>query len=61
MKDDPIRDLAVLLNDDKTFENLDQMIVDAKRYRWLCKYTSQLFMVTEEQMNDQVDRAMRGK
>lgn len=34
---------------------------DAERYRWLCKYTSQLFMVTEEQMNDQVDRSMGKK
>ena len=33
---------------------------DALRYRWLNKYTSQLFMVTEQQMNDEVDRAMNG-
>ena len=33
---------------------------DARRYRWLNKYTSQLFMVTEAQMNDEVDRAMAG-
>lgn len=33
---------------------------DAIRYRWLNKYTSQLFMVTEQQMNDEVDRAMAG-
>jgi len=33
---------------------------DALRYRWLNKYTSQLFMVTEQQMNDEVDRAMAG-
>ena len=33
---------------------------DALRYRWLNKYTSQLFMVTEEQMNAEVDRAMAG-
>ena len=33
---------------------------DALRYRWLNKYTSQLFMVTEQQMNDEVDRAMSG-
>ena len=36
------------------------LAVDAKRYRWLNKYTSQLFMVTEEQMNAEVDRAMAG-
>ena len=33
---------------------------DALRYRWLNKYTSQLFMVTEPQMNYEVDRAMSG-
>ena len=35
-------------------------VVDAMRYRWLNKYTSQLFMVTEQQINDEVDRAMSG-
>lgn len=34
---------------------------DAKRYRWLNKYTSQLFMVTDAQMNAEVDRAMYGR
>ena len=34
--------------------------IDADRYRWLNKYTSQLFMVTEKQLNEQVDRAMNG-
>jgi len=33
---------------------------DAERYRWLNKYTAQLFMVTEKQMNEEVDRAMSG-
>jgi regulator of replication initiation timing len=33
---------------------------DAERYRWLNKYTAQLFMVTEKQMNEEVDRAMNG-
>ncbi len=33
---------------------------DAARYRWLNKYTAQLFMVTEAQMNYEVDRAMSG-
>jgi hypothetical protein len=36
------------------------LAADAARYRWLNKYTSQLFMVTEQQMNDEVDRAMAG-
>jgi hypothetical protein len=33
---------------------------DADRYRWLNKYTAQLFMVTDKQMDEQVDRAMNG-
>jgi spore cortex formation protein SpoVR/YcgB (stage V sporulation) len=32
--------------------------IDANRYRWLNKYTSQLLMVTEKQMNEQIDNAM---
>ena len=31
---------------------------DAERYRWLNKYTAQLFMVTNKQMDEQLDRAM---
>ena len=34
--------------------------VDADRYRWLNKATHQLFMVTDKQLNEQVDRAMNG-
>jgi hypothetical protein len=33
---------------------------DADRYRWLNKSTAQLFMVTEKQMDDEIDRAMNG-
>ena len=33
---------------------------DAERYRWLNKYTSQLFMVSERDLNEQVDKAMNG-
>ena len=39
---------------------MDCLRRDAARYRWLNKYTSQLFMVTEQQMNEEVDRAMAG-
>ena len=39
---------------------IERLNRDAKRYRWLNKYTSQLFMVTEQQMNYEVDRAMAG-
>jgi flagellar biosynthesis chaperone FliJ len=46
-----------IIQQDNLIEKLE---VDAKRYRWLNKYTSQLFMVTEQQMNDEVDRAMAG-
>ena len=34
---------------------------DAERYRWLSKYTSHLFMVTPEGLNDQMDKAMYGR
>jgi hypothetical protein len=34
---------------------------DADRYRWLNKSTAQLFMVTEEQMDNEIDRAMNGR
>jgi gluconate kinase len=33
---------------------------DADRYRWLNQVTHQMFMVTEKQLNEQVDRAMNG-
>jgi hypothetical protein len=33
---------------------------DAMRYRWLRKYTGQMFMATEQQVDDEVDRAMSG-
>ena len=40
---------------------IERLRIDANRYRWLNKYTSQLFMVTEPQMNYEVDRAMSGE
>jgi len=46
-----------IIQQDNLIEKLER---DAARYRWLNKYTSQLFMVTEQQMNDEVDRAMAG-
>jgi hypothetical protein len=33
---------------------------DADRYRWLNQVTHQLFMVSDKQLNEQVDRAMNG-
>lgn len=39
---------------------IERLSRDAKRYRWLNKYTSQLFMATEHQVDDEVDRAMAG-
>jgi hypothetical protein len=43
-----------------TETEIERLRRDAVRYRWLNKYTSQLFMVTEPQMNYEVDRAMSG-
>jgi len=34
--------------------------LDAARHRWLTKYTAQLFMCTPEQVNEQIDKAMKG-
>lgn len=34
---------------------------DAERYRWLSKYTSHLFMVTPEGLDQQMDKAMYGR
>jgi hypothetical protein len=33
---------------------------DANRYRWLCKYAGQMFMATEKQISEELDRAMAG-
>ena len=38
--------------------DIQRLRVDAERYRWLNKYASQLLMVTEKQMNDEIDRIM---
>jgi len=34
---------------------------DANRYRWLNKYTAHLFMVTEQGLDAQMDKAMFGR
>jgi hypothetical protein len=46
---------------DELEEYVKQLEVDANRYKWLNKYTSQLFMVTEEQTDQQVDISMGKK
>jgi hypothetical protein len=46
---------------DELEEYVKQLEVDANRYKWLNKYTSQLFMVTEEQTDQQIDLAMGKK
>jgi hypothetical protein len=43
---------------DELEEYVKQLEIDANRYKWLNKYTSQLFMVTEKQTDQQVDIAM---
>ena len=35
--------------------------VDADRYRWLNRSTAQLFMVTDKEMDEQIDKAMNGR
>ena len=46
-----------ILHQDKLIKKLEQ---DAARYRWLRKYTGQMFMATEQQVDVEVDRAMAG-
>ena len=41
-------------------EVIDTLRLDAIRYRWLRKYTGQMFMATEQQVDAEVDRAMAG-
>jgi hypothetical protein len=43
---------------DELEQYIMQLEADANRYRWLNKYTAQLLMVTEQQMNEQIDTAM---
>jgi hypothetical protein len=40
---------------------IKEMHKDALRYRWLNKYTCQLFMMTEKGLDAQMDRAMGRK
>ncbi len=42
-------------------EIIKELKVDADRYRWLTRYSSQLFMVTDKQLDEQVDKAMNGR
>ena len=46
---------------DEVEQYIKELEIDAARYRWLNKYTSQLLMVTEKQMNEQIDNAMGKK
>lgn len=42
-------------------KELRELFADAQRYRWLKKYTAHLFMCTQDGLDSQMDRAMRGK
>lgn len=46
-----------IIQQDNLIEKLER---DALRYRWLRKYTGQMFMATEQQVDAEVDRAMAG-
>ena len=46
-----------IIQQDNLIEKLE---IDSKRYRWLRKYTGQMFMATEQQVDAEVDRAMAG-
>ena len=47
----------IIIEQDNLIEKLE---CDALRYRWLRKYSGQMFMATERQVDDEVDRAMSG-
>lgn len=47
----------IIIEQDNLIEKLEK---DAARYRWLRKYTGQMFMATEQQVDAEVDRAMSG-
>ena len=47
----------IVIEQDNLIEKLE---VDALRYRWLRKYSGQMFMATEQQVDVEVDRAMSG-
>jgi hypothetical protein len=47
----------IIIEQDNLIEKLE---CDALRYRWLRKYTGQMFMATEQQVDAEVDRAMAG-
>lgn len=49
--------LSVIAEQDNLIETLER---DALRYRWLRKYSGQMFMATEQQVDVEVDRAKAG-
>jgi hypothetical protein len=55
---DEIDFLKKMLN--RTVTLTPQITDDANRYRWLRKYSGQMFMATERQVDAEVDRAMAG-
>ena len=46
-----------IIQQDNLIEKLER---DATRYRWLRKYSGQMFMATEQQISEEIDRAMAG-
>ena len=42
-------------------EIIKELKADADRYRWLNRCTAQMFMVTNKQMDDEIDKAMNGR
>jgi hypothetical protein len=58
LQDAEIESLHKLL--DQTVNLAPNIMADAVRYRWLIKYTGQMFMATEQQINDELDRVIAG-
>ena len=47
-----------VIRDESRVELAEEIKRDAARYRWLQQKTADLFMVTYDQMDEQIDRAM---
>jgi hypothetical protein len=46
---------------DELRQEIQALQRDAERYKWLTKYTSKLFMATEQGLDAQMDKAMGKK
>lgn len=48
-----------VIADESRIDLAESIKLDAARYKWLREKTAELFMVTHEQMDNQIDEAMK--